>query len=85
MCDIFIVELEFVSELVCDNRMSKSVIKKNSKKLVRPLSIMVDDEYKNKYDTLSTEKKVRVAEHLRLVIYPELDRLWNLENLDNVG
>lgn len=64
--------------------MSDEVIKK-SKSNVRPLSVMVKDEYKTKYDRLSVEKQVRVAEHLRLVIYPEIDRLWLLENMDTAG
>jgi hypothetical protein len=57
------------------------VLKKRGRGLHRPLSIMVHDEYKAKYDKLSVEKKVRVSEHLRQVIYPEIDRL--IERLEN--
>ncbi len=55
------------------------VIKKRGQGLGKPLSIMVHEEYKAKYDRLSAERKVRVAEHLRRVIYPEIDRVWAKE------
>lgn len=50
------------------------IIRKKSHKLVRPLSIMVDEEFKALYEQLSADG-IRVSEHLRLVIYPELERL----------
>ncbi len=57
--------------------MSDNVIRKNPK-LSKPLSIMVDDHFKQLYDTLSA-RGVRVSEHMRMVIYPELERLQKLE------
>lgn len=39
---------------------------------------MVDEEYKVLYDHLSQVEKIAAAEHLRLVIYPELERLRQL-------
>ncbi len=50
------------------------VIRKQKHRLVKPLSIMVDQEIKDLYDQLSADG-IRVSEHLRLVIYPELERL----------
>lgn len=55
------------------------VIKKPGRLRTRPLTINVSDTYKEKYDKLSVEKRVRVSEHLRLVVYPEIDRLWAKE------
>ncbi len=55
------------------------IIRKRGQGLGRPLSIMVHPDYKSKYDKLSTERKVRIAEHLRRVIYPEIDRVWAAE------
>lgn len=57
--------------------MSDVLIRKTSKRLVKPLSIMVDGTYKELYDRLSADG-VKVAEHMRLVIYPELERLLKL-------
>lgn len=56
-----------------------NVIKKPGRTRTRPLTINVSDDYKEKYDRLSVERKVRVSEHLRQVVYPELDRLWLAE------
>lgn len=57
--------------------MSDELIKKRQR-LDRPLTINVDDSYKALYDTLNA-KGIRVAEHLRRVIYPELERIQKLE------
>ena len=57
----------------------QGILRKRGQGLGKPLSIMVHGEYKEKYDKLSTERKVRIAEHLRRVIYPEIDRVWAKE------
>jgi hypothetical protein len=57
------------------------VLKKTKEaKLELPITIWVTKDMKEKYDILSLEPyKVRMAEHMRLVMYPEIQRIWDLE------
>lgn len=59
--------------------MGNGFIQRKARKTKVPLSLTVDESYKSKYDKLSTDRQIKMAEHLRLVVYPEIDRLWAAE------
>lgn len=58
--------------------MDNNVLRKNRRPNKQPIALWMDEEHKAKYDKLSAHG-VRAAEHMRMVVYPELDRLYELE------
>lgn len=62
--------------------MSDQLIKKVIRSK-RPLTLPVDESYKEIYDQLMLSG-VSAAEHLRRVVYPELERLKRLA-IDSAG
>jgi hypothetical protein len=50
-------------------------LRKGEGRLAWAVTINLDREHKDMYDRLTGELRVRAAEHLRRVIYPELERL----------
>lgn len=62
--------------MICSMGNDFPLYKRGEGKLAHAVTINIDRDYKAKYDKLTSEHQIRVAEHLRRVIYPELDRLF---------
>lgn len=75
------IDVENVREII--GAMDETLERRGEGKLTHAITINMDRLHKEKYDRLTGELQIRVAEHLRRVIYPELDRLMKLAEAES--